>query len=65
MKIFVYISALTADLLHLILDAACFDNQFLFTKSEIQSSPGMLFLKHFETIPKNKNTENQLSKATN
>ena len=57
-------SALTADLLLLILDAALFDNRFLFTKFEIQSSPGVLFLKHFETIPKEINTENQLSKAT-
>ena len=55
---------LTADLLLLILDAARFDNQFLFTKFEIQSSPGVLSLKHFETIPKDKSTENWLSKAT-
>ena len=51
-------STLTADLVLLTLDAALFDNQFLFTKFEIQLSLGVLFLKHFETIPKDINTEN-------
>ena len=58
MKYLFITSVLTADMLLLILDAALFDNWFLFTKFEIQSSPGMLFLKHFETIPIDINPEN-------